>query len=79
MRPTVGRIVHFYTTIIKKQWNGVEQGPYAAIITQVNADGSVNLDIFPVCHIMPRGLETGIEEGEKAGRVCWWVWPPKID
>jgi hypothetical protein len=72
---TVGRIVHFYTRNPKEQWNGAEEGPYAAVVTQVQDHGCVNLYVLPNCPLMqPRVYR--LVSPEKDARY-WWEWPPK--
>jgi hypothetical protein len=75
-KPTVGRIVHFYSKIPRMQWNNAGEGPYAAIITHVNSDGSVNLFVFGNCQIMPEYKELAVPEGNGQYQACWWCWPP---
>ena len=72
MKPTVGRTV-FYQSF------GTPGGEYvslprAAIITQVNSDGSVGL-----CIMNPTGLfftqRVEYSEEQKPGS---WYWPPRV-
>lgn len=62
MNPTVGRIVHFYSTNWGAQacnpamssgpgYNGAGTGPYAAIVTQVFA-GTGEFADRPLCNLM---------------------------
>jgi hypothetical protein len=97
MKPTVGRIVHFYSTNWGAQscspactgpgYNGVGEGPYAAIITQV-FEGTGEYAERPYCNLMvfapfsgsgPMDCgsvrEKGPEHDETGG--CWWTWPPR--
>ncbi len=79
MKPTVGRIVHYYTTEGANH-NGVGPGPYAAIITQVfggAADGVfVNLKVLPpFAETFDSGSVRHRESAANDGR--WWEWPPR--
>ncbi len=78
MKPTVGRIVHFYTGDTSKHFNGQGEGPYPAIITQV-FDGALysNLKVLPP-------FEGAYDEGSVShlddcsdGTTRYWVWPPR--
>lgn len=75
MKPTVGRIVH-YTNL------GDADGKYppetqAALITGVNADGTVSLKVFYRTGIfdMP-SVSMGGPDGTTPTRGCW-NWPPR--
>lgn len=46
-KPSVGRIVHFFTRTPGRQFNGVGEGPYPAIVAQVFEGPYVNLKVFP--------------------------------
>lgn len=79
MKPTVGRIVHFYTQNPGAQTNYVGEGPYAAIITQVFSDRDdayVNLKVF-------RPYGENVDEGSvrhkdfATNESRHWVWPPR--
>ena len=75
--PSVGRIVHFYAPPGCAGPKGLD-GPYAAIITGVNASGTVNLTTFgPSGSIYPhRDVEISLPDGLEpvAGG---WNWPPR--
>lgn len=79
MKPTVGRIVHFYTTVPDLQSNGAGEGPYAAIITQVFANGEdayANLKVFrPFGSDLDVGSVRHKDFDGDTGRC--WVWPPR--
>ncbi len=79
-RPTVGRIVHFYTTAESRQYNGVGAGPYAAIVTQV-FDGSpyINLQVFaPFSGGADEGSVLHQDEASALGALGrYWVYPPR--
>lgn len=47
MKPTVGRIVHFYTKNTSRHFNGAGEGPYAAMIVQAHGDRCASLRVFP--------------------------------
>lgn len=46
IRPTVGRIVHYYSTSTDEWINRIGSEPLAAIITAVHSDTCVNLTVF---------------------------------
>lgn len=70
MKPTIGRIVHYYEG---------EQGPLAAIITTTWSDVIVNLHVF---FSSKRGTVVEVTsvrfaEVPKLGERTW-CWPPKV-
>jgi hypothetical protein len=81
--PTVGRIVHFYTTNTTKHFNGVGAGPYVAVITQVfPAFKFYNLKVFPPFD-EPYDFGSVMEyadakiDANSAEPDVYWVWPPR--
>lgn len=79
MKPTVGRIVHFYTDETHKWRNGQGNGPYAAIITQVFEEASpgfqyVNLKVLPYGDPWDEGSVSVKETFADQSR--YWEWPP---
>jgi hypothetical protein len=85
-KPSVGRIVHFYVSAPELQSNGVGDGPYAAIITQVFArdpsgaadiDSYVNLKVFmPFGEVRDHGSVRHKDFDGDTGR--YWVWPERV-
>lgn len=84
MEPSIGRIVHFYTTDATKHSNGQGNGPYPAIITQIFAGGAqgCNLKVFP-----PFGApydegscpQIAVQaESDPNQQSRWWTWPPRV-
>ena len=77
--PTVGRIVHFFTSDKSKHSNGLANGPYAAIVTQVfpGQNKAANLKVFPP-------FKTPYDEGSVAlhdpvhDPERYWCWPPRV-
>lgn len=64
MKPTVGRIVHFYMD---------QEVEAAAIVTCVNEDGSLELCVF-----MTDGLFYAHDvEYTNMGAMGQWSWPPR--
>jgi hypothetical protein len=61
--PSIGRIVHFHD----------EGGPYAALITAVNDDGSVELVTFGRNSFY---FQHGVQAG--SGEPGTWTWPPRV-
>ena len=76
MKPTVGRIVHFYNEALPPNANnGIGVGPYAAIVTQVFSSGPyVNLKVLPYGNAWDEGSVSEKTEGI-VGR--YWIWPPR--
>lgn len=76
MKPTIGRIVHFYDfTLAADANNSVGPGPYAAIVTQVFAGPYVNLKVFvPFGDDRHEGSVAEKTGGTPASR--YWTWPP---
>lgn len=77
-KPSVGRIVHFYTVDASKQANGVGKGPYPAIVTQAYPTGNVcNIKVFPP-------FRTPYDEGSVPefdpvhDPERYWCWPPRV-
>jgi hypothetical protein len=65
VKPTVGRIVLFHE----------EGGPYAAVVTAVNADGSIELATFGRNSLY---FQHGVLETDDATRAKGrWSWPPR--
>lgn len=64
MKPTVGRIVHFKE----------EGGPYPAIVTKVNEDGTVELTTFGPNSVY---FQHAVLQDERAEIEHTWRWPPK--
>lgn len=71
MKPSIGRIVHFYQ---------INEPVVPAIITQVWDDEHVNLRVFqdnaytPELHISVALAESGGGAMQK-----WWCWPPRVE
>lgn len=88
MKPTVGRIVHFYSTAIANKnptapgygLNGQGAGPYPAIVTQVFGEPYVNLKVlgwgeaaWDEGSVSPKApVAEGREEQSR-----YWIWPPR--
>lgn len=64
MKPSVGRMVHYY--------DGVNLTPWPAVIYRVNEDGSVDLTV-----LIP-GTYGANNVRENLGDT-FWVWPPRVD
>lgn len=81
-KPTVGRIVHYYTDDPVHQSNGGGHGPYAAVVVQVFAtspeyDTMANLKV-----LRPFGPDydagSVMEQSQALARghtSSYWVWP----
>jgi len=75
--PTVGRIVHFFTPDRSKQCNGIDAGPYPAMITQVTGIDSCNLKIFPPFRTPYDEGMVPIHDAVQATER-YWMWPPRV-
>jgi hypothetical protein len=65
--PSIGRIVHFHE----------EGGPYSAIITAVNTNGTVELATFGKNSLyFQHEVPAGGPEGTEPSKGCW-TWPPR--
>lgn len=76
MKPTVGRIVHFYTSNKSRQSNGQGEGPYAALVTQTfSGSDFVNLKVLPP---MAAPYDVGsVAPGPDETADRYWLWPPR--
>jgi hypothetical protein len=80
MKPSVGRIVHFYSKQrgLNGGINGAGEGPYPAMVTQIFKSGDeiryVNLKVFPP-------FQSPFDEGSVSVKdECpdrYWEWPPR--
>lgn len=87
MKPTVGRIVHFYTGHKSEQSNNRGTGPYAAIIVGLcgNSDDPnqmLNLNVFAdhapdftVGSVL--GFNTPGADATQIENAHYWQWPPR--
>lgn len=86
-KPTVGRIVHFYTKSKTQHHNGQGEGPYPAIVIQVfnqgptgnpNYDTMANLKVLHWGGTYDEGSVCEKSQAEANGdKNRWWVWPPR--
>ncbi len=83
MKPTVGRIVHFYTKDVSKHSNGQGDGPYPAIVLQTGFSHG-DYDSMSNLHVLSYGgsyVEGSVSEKSKAEKIGdtqrWWEWPPR--
>jgi len=89
MNPTVGRIVHFYSSRLRwhrERRGATWSGPFAATVVAVNHDGTVNLNVmYPsAIHADDRGTWTCLGEiveevssTPAASGEPRWEWPPR--
>lgn len=77
MTPTIGRIVHFYDHGMEVYTQRL--GPYAAIVTFVHEDGSVDVQPFGQGSMPSYDEQTHrVIEGQKTSdQTSWWEWPPR--
>ena len=80
MKPSIGRIVHFYSKQrgLNGGINGAGEGPYPALVTQIFKSGEVisfiNLKVFPP--FQPPFDEGSVPE-KTASPDRFWEWPPR--
>lgn len=83
MMPTVGRIVHYFNpALLPHDGNGVGQGPYPAVVTQVwyAEDGSAsycNLKVFAWNNDHYVGSVPELDTKFYRGGAPYWAWPVK--
>lgn len=78
MKPTIGRIVHYYPSEYDnpEQWNRGEVGqPIAAVIVRVWSDECVNLRLLTDCDYTP--WKTSVVFNEECKEASW-SWPPRV-
>ena len=85
MKPSVGRIVHYYTQVPHQQFNGMGTGPYAAIITQVHGEGDnpyITVTVFPPFSVpYNQGSITQMTDDGRLfpiGAVMGYAPPPRV-
>lgn len=66
--PSIGRIVHFND----------EGGPYPALITKVNADGTLELTTFGSNSIYFQHCVPAASSVSEPPEFRTWSWPPRI-
>ncbi len=69
MKPSIGRIVHHV---------GLAGRHCAAIVTEVQEDGSLGLCIFPPGSV-PVTMHTGAWQDEETKAVGTWHFPERVD
>jgi hypothetical protein len=89
-KPTVGRVVHFYSDAVAMNdspsgngFNGVGKGPYAAHVTQTfeDADGNptyANLYVIPPFGDPFHEGSVPMKGSEFDGGTIYWEWPPRV-
>jgi hypothetical protein len=81
VNPTIGRIVHFYTTETTEQLNPSVEGPYAALVVDVGDIGGESGTA--TLKIMTRHGDLLAENVAEKGyatlnkQLRFWVWPPR--
>jgi hypothetical protein len=77
-KPTIGRIVHFFTDHKPNQFNGQGAGPYPAMICQVWSGSGANLKVFPsMGEPFDAGSVMHISERQEGQALRHWDWPPR--
>jgi hypothetical protein len=72
--PSVGRVVHYWPP----GCGGKKKQPYPAVITHVQADGSVNLGVAQDGeHRLDDVLPCRVEQRKAEGHEPSWDWPPR--
>lgn len=77
MKPTVGRIVHYYVEDVTRQTCAMGDGPYAAIITRVHSDAIVDLMVLSPADMRHAGQVAKLEEASDEA-LTYWTWPPRV-
>ena len=75
MEPTVGRIVHYYTSMGSQWSNGVGNGPYPAVVTRVWTPTCINLKVLPDCNEPFDATSIGLKNDSL---TTYWEWPPRV-
>ena len=79
MTPAVGRIVHYWD----RTWE--RPGPHAAIITDVNSNISIAIEVFGTHTNIPHyskgdRFHLAVMQSTANGQLDhWWEWPPRAD
>lgn len=68
MKPTVGRVVHFYED---------GQGPFSATIAAVHSDTCCTLSVFKPHQTSVYVASSCVIKEAAAGMTSYWVWPPR--
>lgn len=71
MKPTIGRIVHYYPKNIRVNQT---PKPVAAIITNIQQDGNVGLTLFKPGEVDHR---LNVQYSEDPAVLPRWCWPPR--
>lgn len=72
MKPSIGRIVHYYPQ--ESDRFGVMGKPISAIVVAVHSAECVNLRLFPDCHDSPWVSSVSRDENNVEFS---WSWPPR--
>ena len=75
IKPSVGRIVHYYPDQNIAMFKGQEE--CAAIITKVHSDTEVNLTVFGDGH-MASTCVSHVSLRKEAKQMAAWGWPPRV-
>jgi len=80
MKPTVGRIIHYYGNGVKDKIVNIggNEEPYAAIVAAVNKNGTLNLCVFDRiggtrCVTNIRLVQPGETIPDKGKDYCIWM------
>lgn len=75
MKPTVGRIVHFYRAMLGAA-DGVFEGPWPAIVVQVHGEHCVSLHAWKRDNIQE--FASSVMHKDLVGDAStYWEWPPR--
>lgn len=79
MKPTVGRIVHYYDTERYRSFDTEYHGPYAAIVTRVHADPRLVDLMIMLGDYPPIGIKSVwmVDPDGKPDIPSYWEWPPR--
>lgn len=78
MKPSVSRVVHFHGTLVTEDNQCEVSLPFAAIIANVNEDGTVNLFVIDrTGEANAYGGHQNIPYSEEP-KPDHWSWPPRV-
>jgi hypothetical protein len=80
MKPTIGRIVHYWHRLEQPEAPDLVMGPLAAIVHQLRPDCGVDaVDLFVIGPGAQTRFVAGVFPGGtmQAKGTSYWIWPPR--
>jgi len=74
MKPSIGRLVHYFPTINENYGNS----PVTALITHVWSDTCVNLKLFADGPGVMDGFKTSVNNLHSDNSAGSWNWPERV-